>query len=170
MQGEGLSTDILIVDNDDRIVELVAWFLAKRGYEVRAAKSFSEARERLAERRPALMLSDVDLGAENALEELPRMHAAGELPPTLVVSGFLDAATVERLRAIPPVVGTLAKPFDFTDLEQHIQSALAARPERPAPTGGPAEVVAAGPPADDEGWVEIVPAAPARPAESTLRP
>lgn len=178
MHGEGLSADVLIVDNDDRIVELVAWFLAKRGYTVRSAKSFSEARGLLAERRPDLMLSDVDLGAENALEELPRMHAAGELPPTLVVSGFLDPTTIERLGAIAPVVGTLAKPFDFTELERHVRGALAAA--RPSTAVDPAadDSTAAG----DGDWVEIVPArrtasgtasvraTPTEPAGSPLRP
>ena len=82
--------EILIVDNDDRIVELVAWFLKKRGFGVRTAVSFADARERIAERRPDLMLSDIDLGAESALDELPRLDAGGDLPPTLVVSGYLD--------------------------------------------------------------------------------
>ena len=82
--------EILIVDNDDRIVELVAWFLKKRGFGVRTAASFTQARERISEGRPDLMLSDVDLGPESALEELPRLDAEGILPPTLVVSGYLD--------------------------------------------------------------------------------
>ena len=51
-------TEILIVDNDDRIVDLVAWFLKKRGFDVRTAASFEQARVLIRKRRPDLMLSD----------------------------------------------------------------------------------------------------------------
>ena len=185
MGNSGQTADILIVDNDERIVELVAWFLAKRGHTVRSAFSLKEARVLLGERWPDLMLSDVDLGEESALEVLPRMQAAEELPPTLVVSGFLDSATIERLMALRSVVGTVAKPFDFTVLEENIRKglrearALAERESSRPVTDGAAEVsaeVAAETPETPEtaetaetaeaaeGWVEITPVAPPRPA------
>ncbi|MFT7678354.1 MAG: DNA-binding response OmpR family regulator [Planctomycetota bacterium] len=171
--------EILIIDNDHRIVELVSWFLSKKGYRVTSAKSFWEAREQLRERRPELMLSDVDLGAESALEELPRLDSEGLLPPTLVVSGYLDPQTASRLEALEPVLGTLAKPFDFAALEARIESSLrtirsnrlqhAAQEsvgrEEPvlvaSPAGAPAPSSApsAAPSADAEGWVEILPTA-----------
>lgn len=167
--------EILIVDNDHRIVELVSWFLSKKGYRVTSAQSFVEAREQLRQRRPELMLSDVDLGAESALDELPRLDSEGLLPPTLVVSGYLDPETASRLEALEPVLGTLAKPFDFAALEARIESSLrtirnsrlqhAAQEntahenvghEQPTLVGSPA--CATAPEADAEGWVEILPA------------
>lgn len=166
--------EILIVDNDHRIVELVSWFLSKKGYRVTSAKSFQEAREQLLRGRPELMLSDIDLGAESALDELPRLHREGLLPPTLVVSGYLDPETASRLEALDPVLGTLAKPFDFAALEARIESSLrsirdtllrdaahetqglgqAALVASPAAAAAPC----AAPAADAEGWVEILPA------------
>ena len=124
MEYEGRSREILIVDDDDRIVELMAWFLKKRGYEVRTAASFEQARERILERWPELMLSDLDLGPESALEELPRLEAAEMLPATLVVSGYLDPKVVRHLDRIPSVLGTLAKPFDFAVLERRVRECL----------------------------------------------
>ena len=115
---------ILIVDNDDRIVELVSWFLTKKGFSVSSAASFTETRQLLGARMPDLMLSDVDLGAESALDELPRLAQDGLLPPTLVVSGYLDPATAVSLEALEPVLGTLAKPFDFPVLEDRIDGCL----------------------------------------------
>lgn len=123
---------LLLVDNDARIVELLTWFLSQRGYDVRTAASFVEARERLAERAPDLLVSDVDLGAESAVQELPRLRADGILPRTLVVSGYLDATVQAALGALPEVVGTLPKPFEFTDLEASIEAAL-----RAGEVGGP---------------------------------
>ena len=108
---------ILIVDNDERIVELVAWFLERHGYSVRSADSFDGARVAIRERRPDLMLSDVDLGMQNACEELPRLDREGLLPPTLVVSGFLTADMRVELLALEPVLDTLAKPFEFEECQ-----------------------------------------------------
>ena len=160
--------DILIVDNDERIVELLAWFLSKRGYSVQGAHSFSEAREVLALGQPDLMLSDLDLGAESALVELPRLAEQGILPPTLVVSGYLNAETTERLTSMPQVLGVLAKPFDFARLEERVVGCLKELSEAQAVQAQavPAQAVQSAPsspepepsPAPSNGdWVEIKP-------------
>lgn len=165
---------LLLVDNDARIVELLTWFLTQRGHDVRTAASFVEARERLAERAPDLLVSDVDLGAESAVQELPRLRADGILPRTLVVSGYLDAAIEAALTALPEVAGTLSKPFEFTDLEAAIERALAGadepppladvevpRPERPPVPSSEEERSGGGAAADgdedEDGWIEITP-------------
>ncbi len=148
-----VEAEILIVDNDERIVELVAWFLKKRGYGVRTAGTFDRARELIAKDRPDLMLSDIDLGPENAMEELPRLEVEGGLPPTLVVSGYLDAEIQERLASMPAVLGTLAKPFDFGDLEDRVRTCLAHRPDPLPMTVGGSQTSSE----DEDGWVEITP-------------
>lgn len=168
--------ELLLLDNDERIVELLSWFLGERGFSIRVAHSFDEARERLAESRPDLLISDVDLGSASAVDELPRLSEEGILPPTLVVSGYLDAAVQAAILGVPEVLDTLPKPFEFPLLEEKVRSCL----ERVAEAGllGAAPVVApvdglpmADTPAggglgevpssvfddedDDEGWVEI---------------
>lgn len=168
---DGPAARILVVDNDTRIVELVSWFLGKRGFEVQSAHSFVEAREVLAGGAPDLMLSDLDLGAESALHELPRLAGEGLLPPTLVVSGYLDQASTEQLLSIDGVLGTLPKPFDFEKLENRVLECLAqARETRgsaaadaasthEAPslrTAAASEPGSASP--SQDGWVEIRPA------------
>jgi len=169
---------LLLLDNDERIVELLSWFLRERGFDVDVAQSFAVARERIAAARPDLLVSDVDLGTETAVEELPRLSAEGILPPTLVVSGFLDEAVEGRLRAVPEVLDTLPKPFEFDQLEERIRRCLASgagiegAAETAEASGGAADPAQAaggtsGPTApapepepeldDDDGWVEIAP-------------
>ncbi len=172
---------LLLLDNDERIVELLSWFLRDRGFEVDVAQSFAVARERIAAARPDLLVSDVDLGTESALEELPRLSAEGILPPTLVVSGFLDDAVEGRLRAVPEVLDTLPKPFEFDELDERIRRCLeggagiaragetvedAASPDPQqappaaidgAPGSAALEVDPEPEAEDDDGWVEIVP-------------
>jgi len=160
---------IVLLDNDARIVELVEWFLGTRGYRVRTAASFAELRARLDEGPCDLLISDLDLGAESALTELPRLAAERALPPTLVVSGFLDATNQRSVLEVPGVVGTLPKPFEFEDLEARVRVCLDGATAGDAPPG-PAPHGAAGPPPgpapdpgddaldpgdDDDGWVEI---------------
>jgi DNA-binding response OmpR family regulator len=154
--------DILLVDNDATITELVAWVLAREGYTVRTAISFAAARVHLAERRPDLMLSDVDLGAESALIELPRLAAAGCLPPALVVSGYLDEEKRAMLGALTSVIGFLDKPFDPRELAVRVREALVIASRFALPrshafgAGGRADALESAPALDDDdGWIEI---------------
>jgi len=121
----GAAASLLVVENDERIVELLCLFLQRRGYDVRGARSLEEARDALVRRRPDLMLSDIDLGRSNGREFLPQLSREGLLPPTLVVSGYLDAQLAEELSGVPQVVGVLAKPFEFDRLQRRIEQALA---------------------------------------------
>jgi len=147
--------DLLLVDNDTRITDLTAWFLRRSGHEVRIAASYAEARVPLAERAPDLLLADLELGEESGIEELPRLFAEGLLPPTLVVSGFLDADLAEELARIPGVLGTVSKPFDMGDLEREIARLL----ETPVEIPRPEAALEVQPETEDEddGWVEVVP-------------
>lgn len=140
--------DLLLVDNDARIAELVAFFLRRSGHAARTAASFAIARAEIARARPDLMLSDLDLGEERGLVELPRLADEGLLPPTLVVSGYLDRAAQIALERLPQIVGVLAKPFDLDVLLARVNEGLA-RAE--AAVAGGASVP------DDEGWIEIAP-------------
>ncbi|MEM8713195.1 MAG: response regulator [Planctomycetota bacterium] len=167
--------DLLLVDNDAKIVELLSWFLGERGFRVRVAGSFAEARQRLAEGAPELLISDIDLGVESGLQELPALSAEGALPPTLVVSGFLDDAVQRALQAVPEVLDTLAKPFEFPDLEAKVvacmrgegrdwlvpkpppRDVLADSLPSPASDGSAAAGGVGVAEEDDEGWIEISP-------------
>ena len=120
--------DILIIEDDERIAELLVWFFERRAYRVRLASSFAQASQKLAERRPDLVLSDVRLGRLSASDELPRLAAAGLLAPTIVVSGYLDGELDAELRGIPGVVGTLRKPFELPLLEALVRQQLQLEP------------------------------------------
>lgn len=148
---------LLIVDNDARITELTAYFLSREGHEVETALSYAEARGRIDARRPALMLADLDLGLEHGREELPRLADEGRLPPTLVVSGFLDAQLEAELLALSGVRGTLTKPVDLDRLSQRIRDELASEVLVPRAAPAAAPPTPAESEEDDEGWIEIVP-------------
>lgn len=116
--------ELLLVENDPRILELMTFFLERAGHRVRSASSFEAAEAAIRACRPDLMLSDLEMGAQSGREELPRLSAEGLLPPTLVVSGFVDSESAEALSALPGVVGTLAKPFDMAQLSRRVEESL----------------------------------------------
>jgi len=140
--------DLLLVDNDARIADLVAFFLRRSGHAVRTAGNFTIARAEIARARPDLVLSDLDLGEERGLVELPRLAADGMLPPTLVVSGFLDRAAQIELERLPQIVGVLAKPFDLDVLLRRVLEGLA-RSEELAPSAAASAM--------DDGWEDLPP-------------
>ena len=117
--------DLLVVDNDARIAELVAWFLQRGGHQPRVVTSYAAAREVLREQDFALMLADLELGVEDGRVELPLLEAVGILPPTLVVSGYLDAEITAALLEISHVLGTVAKPFEPSELLARVDEVLA---------------------------------------------
>ncbi len=118
--------DLLLVENDARILELMSLFLERAGHTVRGATSFERARAAIRERAPDLLLSDLEMGAESGREALPLLAKDGILPPTLVVSGYVDREAAAELAALPGVVGTLAKPFDMPRLLAKVEACLGA--------------------------------------------
>ena len=133
--------DLLVVDNDARIADLVAWFLERGGHTPRVVTSYSAARDALRESSFTLMLADLELGAEDGRVELPLLESEGLLPPTLVVSGYLDAEITMELLEIPHVLGTVPKPFEPSELLARVDQAIEAvhelvveaSPESPSP-------------------------------------
>ena len=119
-----MAGDLLLIENDRRLGELLAQFLERHGHRVRRATSFAEARAFLCDAPPELLLSDLELGAEDARVILPALAAEGLLPPTLVVSGYLDTAVLRALGSVPGVVGFVPKPFEFGELLAAIDAAL----------------------------------------------
>jgi DNA-binding response OmpR family regulator len=122
-----MPADLLLIENDRRLGELLAQFLERHGHCVRRATSFAEARPILRQAPPRLLLSDLELGAEDARAILPELAAEGLLPPTLVVSGYLDGSAVRALESLPGVVGFVPKPFELEELLRSIEAALTAR-------------------------------------------
>ncbi len=115
---------LLVVDNDARIVELLCMFFTRRGYRVRGARTLDETRSELERATFDLVLSDIDLGHANGRDFLPQLSREGLLPPTLVVSGYLDAQVAEELSGVPQIVGVLAKPFEFDSLQRRVEHTL----------------------------------------------
>ena len=70
-----------------------------------------------------MIIGPVDAGA-TVDGVVPRLAAEGVLPPTLIVSGYLDHESEAFLTGLGPVVGTLSKPFGLEELRAALDEAL----------------------------------------------
>jgi excisionase family DNA binding protein len=108
---------VLLVDDDDRVRELVRVTLEVEGYSVREAGSAEEGMEAIAERKPDLILLDVMMPHVDGWEMLRRVqerYGAGAIP-VVMFSGKVDER-VETEAESRGASGFVGKPFDLRQL------------------------------------------------------
>ncbi|HZR94755.1 MAG TPA: response regulator [Gaiellaceae bacterium] len=108
---------VLLVDDDDKVRELVRVNLEFEGYTVREAASADEGLEAISEAKPDLVLLDVMMPHVDGWEMLRRIqeqHGAGAIP-VVMFSGQVDeqAKTQATTGGAQAFVG---KPFDLQQL------------------------------------------------------
>lgn len=108
---------VLLVDDDDRVRELVRVSLELAGYTVREAGSAEDGLAAMEERKPDLVLLDVMMPHVDGWEMLRRIqerYGAGAIP-VVMFSGKVDE-TVETQAASRGARGFVGKPFDLEQL------------------------------------------------------
>jgi CheY-like chemotaxis protein len=76
--GEGGDLEVLVVDDDPVTLALVAEALMQRGWRVRVAGSVMAAREALADARPDVLISDVDMPVEDGYDLIRDVRRLGK--------------------------------------------------------------------------------------------
>lgn len=113
-----MAATILIVDDEEFIVDLLATLLEDEGYRVLRAFNGIEALRHLERERPALLLTDNMMPQMSGLELVHHLHAN----PRLAVPVIMMSAVA--LIPPPPIV-FVRKPFDLDGLLATIQAQLA---------------------------------------------
>ena len=114
---------ILLVDDDERVRELVRVNLEFEGYIVREAGSAEEGLAAIDDARPDLILLDVMMPQVDGWEMLRRIqerHGAGAIP-VVMFSGQVESGDVARERGAQGFVG---KPFDLQQLIDQTKQVL----------------------------------------------
>ena len=112
-----LGLEILIVEDSEDTLALLSTLFDREGAQVRTASSASEALDRVIERRPNLIVSDIGMPDTDGFEFLRQLKVLEGLDdiPAIAISGY--ASEDDRARALE--VGYLAlipKPIDVEDL------------------------------------------------------
>jgi len=108
---------VLLVDDDERVRELVRVTLELEGYSVSEAGSAEEGMEAIERRKPDLILLDVMMPHVDGWEMLRRIqerYGAGAIP-VVMFSGKVDEES-EREAASRGAHGFVGKPFDLQQL------------------------------------------------------
>jgi DNA-binding response OmpR family regulator len=124
---------ILVVDDEPRVVEVVANYLERDGYRVEIARDGEAARRLLAEFRPDLVVLDIMLPVSSGIEVLKDIRRQGDLPVILLtaLAGEADRVAGLELGADDYVV----KPFSPRELVARVRSVM--RRTAPKPVSGP---------------------------------
>ena len=115
---------VILVEDDARTRATLVAELQDEGFEVEAAGSAGEARERLRDGRPTdILLIDVRLPGPSGVDLIRELAGRGELPPTIVISGEATISeTVEALQL--GVYDFIEKPFSRERLRTSVRNAL----------------------------------------------
>jgi DNA-binding NtrC family response regulator len=79
---------ILVVDDEAPILELLASYFKKHGYEVSSARAAAEALRLIDEKTPDLVVLDVLLADTDGLEVLGQIKAGHAKLPVIIMTGI----------------------------------------------------------------------------------
>jgi len=122
---------ILLVDDEEAITENLASFLIRAGFDVAVARDGLEALEKIAERRPQLIVLDVLMPGMDGRAVLRKLRSEGNWTPVLLLTQVGEAS--ERAMALEEGADDyLNKPFDPQELTARIRAILRrAKPGEP---------------------------------------
>jgi two-component system alkaline phosphatase synthesis response regulator PhoP len=130
-----VSRDVLVVDDNEKIVEVLTAYLEQAGFEVRVAFDGPSAEAEVARRVPAIALLDIMLPGVDGIELTKRFQRDHDLPVILVTA---KSEEIDRLVGLE--IGAddyISKPFSPREVVARVKAVLR-RAER---ASGPDEAV-----------------------------
>ena len=131
-----LKTRVLVVDDDQRLRELVVRYLTEQGFEARAVPDAPGMDKQLARERYDLVVLDLMLPGEDGLAICRRLRAQNTGPAIVMLTAKGDE--VDRIVGLEMGADDyLPKPFNPRELVARINAVLRRRPPA-GPPGAPA--------------------------------
>ncbi len=114
---------VLVVDDDPRLLQIVAMYLSIEGYDVATARNGEEGLSEITSKRPDLVILDVMMPGMDGLEACRRIRGnpvTSDLP-VLMFSALSGDADVERAR-VAGANNLITKPFNLVGLGTVVKS------------------------------------------------
>jgi len=121
------SLRVLLVEDDEATLMLLATVLSSFGATVTTASSASDAESLLGTFEPQILITDIEMPGSDGVSLLHMLRAAKYATlPAIAVSGYADEASRDRVRAAG-FNGFVAKPLDPIVLADEILRAIAGK-------------------------------------------
>lgn len=120
-----MTQSVLVVDDDDRLLHVLAVFFELKGYEVRTAAGGLAALKSIDQQRPDLVVIDVLMPDLDGLEVTRRLrsdHKSNRLP----IVGMAADRDLEKASIAAGADAFVSKPFDLDELAAPVAKLLAA--------------------------------------------
>jgi putative two-component system response regulator len=118
--------NVLVVDDDERVGELVRHMLQAHGYSCTVSGDATDANRLLDQHEPELVLCDVNLPGASGLDLIRHAVAAHKKTAFLMISGLDDPAIAEQALTLG-AYGYIIKPFTANELLIGVANALRRR-------------------------------------------
>ncbi len=112
--------NVLILDDDRAIGDVLARLVHCLGATATAVARIDDAHRQLRSARWDAILLDLHLAEGNALDLMPTIQQASDLPPIILISGNATPKAVARAMR-GPAVDFLQKPFDLADVASALE-------------------------------------------------
>lgn len=107
------SKEILIVDDDEAMLNLLAILVRRDGFRIDLAATGDDALEKLKRPHDALILDLMLPGTTSGFDVLARLRSFdGRVPPVIVVTAHAQTPQVQEVMADPNVALFLSKPIN----------------------------------------------------------
>ncbi len=114
---------VLLVDDEEDFLTLLARRLRRRHYVVRCVGTGAEALDELSQRFADLVVLDVRLPGMGGIETLRRIKTDHPEVQVIMLTGFVDPRLAYQARELG-AVGFLTKPVKLQELLDHIDQAV----------------------------------------------
>lgn len=119
---------ILVIDDDQDMRQLMKTWLEMKGHEVEDAASGKEGVDKYREAPFDLVITDILMPDQDGIETISALKKSDPEAKIIAISGGGRVAGVHYLQLAYKLgaLGTLAKPFDWSDMFQAVNEALEA--------------------------------------------
>jgi two-component system cell cycle sensor histidine kinase/response regulator CckA len=114
---------VLVVDDDEGLLHSLSRVLTRAGFQVLEAGNVVEARARVEEKKPDIVLMDLILPGMEGREVANLIHVQHPDIPVVYMSGYTTAESV-RMGTLTQGEPFLRKPFTGAELLEEIEAAL----------------------------------------------
>lgn len=129
-----MSDRILVVDDEQRIIDLAQMYIEKEGYRVTAATDGLQALELILKDEPALVVLDLMLPGMDGLEVCRRVRSKSDVPIIMLTARSDDIDKIVGLEL--GADDYLTKPFNPRELVARIKAILRRSDRKAAPETG----------------------------------